>query len=260
MLTRPLARLRFLFHRFYWENFIRFGAFLSYESSFFLRWKLRFGRENILACAFGGEMELLGRDKHPVTILVRAGDRIGGLELFECDPDTGDDCFDKSHYTRVDCPAIPIFGNGIHMFVTGETAGRKSYFVRGYQGDDIRDTTLVFSKIDEHPTVRRERVLGIDRSYPPTFTWLPPEDGNYWISFLMVFSTGSMKLVTGIYSWANRWRFPFVNRVPYYYHDALPVPALEPGEPYQAVYFAIDREGWIPYLDMVPVERPADRE
>lgn len=33
--------------------------------------------------------------------------------------------------------------------------------------------------------------------------------------------------------------------------------ALEPGEPYQAVYFAIDREGWIPYLNMLPVERPA---
>lgn len=74
----------------------------------------------------------------------------------------------------------------------------------------------------------------------------------------MIFSAKTMRLKTGIYSWANRWRFPFVNRDPYYYHDALPVPSLEPGELYQAVYFAIDREGWIPYPDMLPVERRAD--
>ncbi len=258
MIARFTSRLTFLVYRFYWENFIRLGAFFSYQSSFFLRWKLRFGRENILACAFGGEVELLGKDSHPVTIIVRAGDRIGNLELFECDPDLGHDCYNKSHYTRADYPAVPILGNGIHMIVTGETAGRKSYFVRGYQGDKVRDTTLVFSKIDQHPTVRREGALSVDGAYPPTFTWPEPRDSDYWISFLMIFSPATMRLKIGVYSWANRWRFPFVNRAPYYYHDALPVPTLEPGEPYQAVYLAIDREGWIPFLDMVPVERPAN--
>ena len=258
MLTRPLARLRFLLYRFYWESFIRLGAFLSYQSSFFLRWKLRFGRENILACAYGGQVDLLGKSDHPVTIMVRAGDRIENLQLFECDPARGLDPYNRSHYTRTDLPAEPVLGNGIHMFVTGETAGRKSYFVRGFQGDAIRDTTLVFSKIEEQPTVRRPGVLEIDRAYSPTFTWPAPRDGNYWISFLMVFSTSRMRLVTGVYSWATRWRFPFVNRVPYYYHDALPVPSLDPDDTYQAVYFAIDREGWIPYLDTVPVQRPAE--
>ena len=131
MNNRFLSRLAFLIRRFYWENFIRLGAFLSYQSSFFLRRKLRFGRENILACTFGGEVEFLGKDSHPITILVRAGDQIDGLELFECDPGLGNDCYNKSHYTRVDYPVIPIFGNGLHMFVSDETAGRKSYFVRG---------------------------------------------------------------------------------------------------------------------------------
>ncbi|MDP6349500.1 MAG: hypothetical protein QF719_11490 [Chloroflexota bacterium] len=136
-------------------------------------------------------------------------------------------------------------------------AGRKSYFVRGYRGDEVRDTTLVFSKIDEQPTVRRERALTAGSGRTPTFTWPEPQNGNYWISFLMVHTAKSMKLITGIYSWANRWRFPFVNRVPYYYHGALPVPALEAGEGYGAVYFAIDREGWIPYLDTMMLEGPA---
>ena len=81
MNNRFLSRLAFLIRRFYWENFIRLGAFLSCQSSFFLRRKLRFGRENILACAFGGEVEFLGKDSHPITILVRAGDQIDGLEL-----------------------------------------------------------------------------------------------------------------------------------------------------------------------------------
>jgi hypothetical protein len=257
MITRLAARARFLLRRLYWENFIRLGAFLSYQSSFFLRWKLRFGRENILACAYGGTVDLLGKQEHPVTIMVRAGDRITNLELFECDPDAGLDAFNRDHYTKADCVGMPVLGGGIHMFVTEETTGRKSYFVRGHRGGEVRDTTLVFTKIDEQPTVRREGALTADSGHTPTFTWPEPQDGNYWISFLMVHTAKSMKLITGIYSWANRWRFPFVNRVPYYYHDALPVPALEAGEEYGAVYFAIDREGWIPYLDTMMLEGPA---
>ncbi len=253
-----VRRLRFLVCRFYWENQIRLGAFLSYQSSFLMRWKMRFGESQVLACVFGGEVDFMGGGDHPVTVIARAGKRLSRLELYECEPSDGEDCLDRGRFQLVkDVEAQPVLGSGVHIFITSDRDRGKRYFVRAY--DDRgrhRDSSFVVSKIEELPTTRREETLSVQPGYPPVFTWPAPEDDNYWISFLMIVDPEKEKLVTGVYSWANRWAFPFVTKVPYYYHDSIPVPSLEPGRPYMATYLAVDREGWIPYLDHATVERP----
>ncbi len=72
---------------------------------------------------------------------------------------------------------------------------------------------------------------------------------DLWVSFLLVVRLATMCMITGVYFWATSRRSPFINRVPYYYHDLKPAPTLEPGDTYEATYMAVDREGWIPYID-----------
>jgi hypothetical protein len=132
----------------------------------------------------------------------------------------------------------------------------KSYFVRAYDDNGrSRDSGFVVSEIEELPAAVREQALTVKPGYPPSFSWPAPEDENYWISFVRIVHPDTQELVTGVYSWATTWTFPFVTKVPYYYHDAIPVPSLEPGKSYITTYLAIDREGWIPYIDSVQIRR-----
>ena len=257
-MRRLVFRAWFLAHRFYWENMIRLGAFLSYQSSFFMRWKLNFGESQVLACVFGGDVAFMGGRDHPVTIIVRTGKRLSGLELYECDASDGRDCLDKANFVLVDdATAMPVLGSGVHFFVTSDRTSGKSYFVRAYdENGRPRDSGFVVAKIEELPTAVREQTLATRPGYPPSFAWPAPKDENYWISFVMIVDPESQQLVTGVYSWATTWTFPFVTKVPFYYHDAIPIPSLEAGKTYMATYLAIDREGWIPYIDSVEVRRP----
>ena len=105
------------------------------------------------------------------------------------------------------------------------------------------------AKIDDQPTTRQPGTLDAGISGRPELRWSAFTEPDLWISFLMVVRPATMSMITGIYSWTTSWRFPFINRVPYYYHDPTPAPTLEPGETYEATYMAVDLDGWIPYID-----------
>ena len=69
------------------------------------------------------------------------------------------------------------------------------------------------------------------------------------MSLLLVSDVEQDELVSGVYSHGRYWTFPNVARVPFYYHRPAPQPAIEPGRSYAATYVAVDRDGWIAYVD-----------
>ena len=213
------------------------------------RWKNGIADGMIMACAFGGPASLLDIPSYPVTILARGSQAVDRMELFACDPHAdGVSGLRRSQFSLVESvPAIPMFEQGgVHMFMTADQAGSKHYFVRGYMNGRAHDSDIVVSKIETEPTERRDGILQSSGGPLPTFRW-PKIEG--WISYLMVLEGAERKLITGVYSWGTAWRFPEVRHQPFFYHPLDPTPSLTPGQDYEAVYVAVDKDRWIGYLD-----------
>ncbi|MCZ6544855.1 MAG: hypothetical protein O6913_04005 [Chloroflexi bacterium] len=254
-----LSRIRFHATRTLMDGALRLAVAASGPSDRIWRWKNRRADGMVMACGFGGPAELLDIPEYPVTILARVGAGTERLELYDWDasssPGSG---LHRSDFALVpDLPAAPMFGpGGIHMFMTQDRGGDKHYFVRAYRDGKPHDSDIVFSKIDSQPTQRRDAALEVSTASAPSFAW-PNSDGDVWTSFLMVLEGPERRLVTGIYSWDDRWTFPDIRRVPYFYHPETPRPQLSPGVDYEAVYVAVDRDRWITFLDSAKFTVPA---
>ncbi len=228
---------------------LRAAVAASRSSDRLWRWKNGIADGMVMACAFGGPVSLLDIPAYPVTILARGSQSVERMELYACDPQAdGVSGLRRGDFSLVDTvPAIPMFEQGgIQMFMTPDQAGSKHYFVRAYLNGTAHDSDIVVSKIDTAPTQRRDGILESSGGALPTFHW-PQIEG--WISFLMVLEGAERKLITGVYSWGNEWRFPEVRRQPFFYHPLDPTPSLTPGQDYEAVYVAVDKDRWIGYLD-----------
>lgn len=98
--------------------------------------------------------------------------------------------------------------------------------------------------MDESATLKNDNLLSIKNGSRSIFYWFKKQKKPYWISFLLV-STGN-SMTTAIYSFLSSWRFPEVSMdVPYYYHEPKPPPQLIRNQKYEAIYMAIDSQGWV---------------
>ena len=220
-----------------------------YRNRWLRRLQLRYVENKVLACAFGGEVEFLGGRDHPVTLLARSGRDVERYALYECEPASSRRWARGTAFRRVDGVEVtPIAGMGLHKFVTTNRSDDRRYFVRATAGARVYDSNVVRAKIGSQPTVRQAEILAANRVNPPSFSW-PPVGGRGAVSLLLVSDVEQDELVSGVYSHGRYWTFPNVARVPFYYHRPAPQPAIEPGRSYAATYVAVDRDGWIAYVD-----------
>lgn len=242
-------RARFLARRRVRDGLLRLAVAASGPSDRVWRAKNRIADGLVMASALGGPAGLFDIPDYPTTILARAGGHVERLELFAAAPGSG---YRRSDFSQVDGVApAPMFGRGgIHMFMTTDRVGGMRYFVRAWIDGTAHDSDVALSKIESAPTVRRAGALQLQRdSGSATFSWPRFREPGLWTSFLLVLQGPERLMTTGVYSWDERWRFPDVRHVPFFYHPTAPPPSLTPGSDYEAVYVAIDRDRWIPYLD-----------
>ncbi len=260
------ARTRFRASRTAQQTMIRLAARLATRNPLARRAALRMGRRMVMACAYGGDLDLLDRRHHPTTILVRGPAGVERFELFECDApgDTHRHCFDKRTYRPLpNTEATPIFGAGIHRIATANTSQDRHYFVRAHLQNGSRDSDIMHAKITSHPTRHAAGALRVESGPTPSLHWPQPLDHSHWVSFLLVREQRPITdptLLTAVYSWAQHWSLPDLRHAPFYYHNPDPTPTLIPDHAYEAWWFDVDRDGWISQMDRAqfPAGQPLD--
>ena len=253
--TKRWTTSRFLVGRFVQRAAIRVSARLATHNPIARRAVLRMGRRMVMACAYGGELDLLGRGHHPATILVRGPAAVERFELFECAAaeHANHRCFEKRTYQPLpDAETMPVFGADIHRIVTKNTRDDRHYFVRAHLAGGSRDSDIMHAKLASQPTRHAAKALRVESGATPTLRWPEQQDRSHWVSFLLVREQRPITdpaLLTAVYSWATHWSFPDVHRAPFYYHDPDPIPTLLPDRSYEAWWFDVDRDGWITQMD-----------
>ncbi len=230
------------------RTFIKLAAWISYKSVLAHRAKILFGSKFILACVYGGKVDLLKKgESEPTTILFRPAVKARDFELWECRLSKDQDCKNYNSFKKINAKLLPMFEGSLYAFVTDNYKDRAHYIIRARKGRKIIASNTVLGKIDTLPSIQKNDVLSISKQKEPEFSW-PKEQGHpYWISFLLI--NDGKKMVTGIYSLLQKWRFPDIDvEVPYYYHEPKPKPRLKPGQTYEAIYMPVDKEGWIPHI------------
>jgi hypothetical protein len=234
---------------------IRLAARLATHNPLARRAVLWIGRRMVMACAYGGDFDLLDRHHHPTTILVRGPADVERFELFECAArgDAHRRCFDKRTYRPLpDKEVVPIFGAGIHRIATDNANADRHYFVRAHLRNGSRDSDIMHAQIASHPTRHTTGGLRVESGLTPTLRWPQPLDRSHGVSFLLVREhrpVTDARLLTAVYSWAQHWSFPSLRHAPFYYHDPDPTPTLKPDHAYEAWWFDVDRDGWISQMD-----------
>lgn len=224
--------------------FIRVAAAISYKSVLAHRAKMLFGSQFILACAYGGKVGILQQGKEPTTILFRPAVKSNKFDLFGCVPGRKGHCKDLGSFHKVKAKLVPILGGAIYAFVTDNFGKRTHYVVKGKRGDKTIESGVVLGKMNEAPSIRVDNSLSIKQGQNSIFSWVKRQERPYWISFLLI--GNGEKMITAIYSFLNKWRFPQVGvDVPYYYHEPKPAPQLLNNKTYEAIYMAIDNQGWV---------------
>ncbi len=255
-----MAQWQFQTRRRLEDSALRLGVLAAESSDRLWSFKNSIADGKVMACGFGGPVPMLEIADYPVTIFVRPGGNPERLELFAWDPRTSPGTgFDRTDFKPdAEVPAVPLFGqSGLQMFMTPERTGAKHYFVRAHdRNGSIRDSDLIRSKMDSAPTRGRSGALRMSPGPQPTFQWPRFDQRGLWISFLMVLEGPERTLLTGVYSWSTRWRFPDIQHVPFFYHEAHPRPILTSGMTYEAIYVAIDSDRWVRYADSLKFIAP----
>ena len=224
--------------------FIRLTAAISYKFVLAHRAKMLFGSQFILACAYGGRVGILQKGIEPTTILFRPAVKSSNFELWECIPDEEKNCKHPRSFRKVKAKLTIMFGGSMYAFVTNNFDKRAHYLVKGKRGGEVIESGVVVGKMDEVPSTQDDRILSVKNGATDIFTWNEKQEIPYWISFLLI--NNGERMITAIYSFLNSWRFPEVNvDVPYYYHEPKPVPQLIANSKYEALYMAIDNQGWV---------------
>lgn len=227
--------------------FIKLTAFISYKSILAHRAKMLFGSQFILACTYGGKVGFLQENLEATTVLFRPAIRATDFELWQCKPGSDNDCKDISTFQKVSAKLVPIVNGAMYAFVTDNHDKRMHYVVKGKKGSRTIASGFVVGKMDKMPSTRNDGIIEFTTHKEPVFSWQKEQEKPYWISFLMIHDYS--KMISGIYSFLDAWQFPEVDvDVPYYYHERRPVPKLQGGKTYEAVYMAIDQQGWVTQL------------
>lgn len=230
------------------RTFIKIATRISYKSVLAHRAKMIFGSKFILACVYGGKVDLLKKNEfEPATILFRPAVKATDFELWECRPSRDNDCKAYNSFKKINAQLLPIFEGSMYAFITDNYKGRAHYVIKARKGRRIIASNAVIGKIDTLPSIQKNDILSISKQKEPEFSWSKEQRYPYWISFLLI--NDGKKMVTGIYSYLQKWRFPNIDvEVPYYYHEPKPKPRLTRGQTYEAIYMPVDKEGWIPYI------------
>ena len=223
---------------------IRLAAFLSYRFALAHRAKMLFGSQFILACTYGGSVDFLKKERESTTILFRPAVKASDFELWQCKPSSENNCKNIDTFQKVSATLVPLMQGAMYAFVTDNDTERMHYVVKAKKGKKAIASGFVVGKMDTMLTQRNDALLKTTKGEEPDFSWPEKQQEPYWISFLLVHDYTDM--ITGIYSFLDTWQFPQVAKdVPYYYHERKPVPKLLSGKKHEAVYMAIDREGWV---------------
>jgi len=234
----------YAFKKRFYESFVRLGAELSYRSGVARTAKMTLGNKMLLACCYGGINNFMSNGKAPVSIMFRPALGSKNFVLMECKPSAKNLCINKNEFEPLKLKSKRLFDN-LYLFTTKNKNKDHKYYIKAENGKRVITSGLLDSKVSKFPTKRKE---GIVKKLGIIFSWPPSKEDNFWISFIAILDKNG-ELVTGVYNFANTWKFPDVKYVPYYYHNAKPTPRLKKGEKYKAIYLAIDRQGWIPYID-----------
>jgi hypothetical protein len=233
---------------------LRLAVWGSYAHPVLSRWRLRWADRQVLACVLAGYAGPLAA-AGTITVIARLAGPVSRWELYGCRRTSDRDCRHTSGFSLVDeATGVSMLGHGIHAFSVAAAVAPDHFFVRAHLRDRHRDSMIVRSKAQRGPTSRRTGALRLAAERPLTVVWDRAADGT-WISFSMILDGDRM--LAGVYTWARRWRVGSVARLPFYYHDAARMPPIDPGRRYTVLRLGIDPDGWVPTVDVLPIEAPA---
>ena len=199
----------------------------------------------LIACAAGGDSEILASTSLPVSIIFYPEERATDFRYFETDGLISDKR-DLSLYHQIDLNDVPLFGGFLRYFEQ-EAIEEERWGIVTY----LRDGVVHYSepirlKYSEKPTEFNNSLLDFDQSekLSPRFAW---EDGriNENVIYFHAITDANDNLISGTYTTDKKWQFYDLSNVVLNVRDVTPAPMLIPDGNYQYTMLAVSIDNWV---------------
>ena len=204
-------------------------------------------KEDIIACAAGGQEKFATNDLFPVSILFYPMDGATDIRYFETSQpsDTHDD-FEK--YIEKKLQVVPILGGHVmrilHPEVPHEVWGRVTLKTKGM----LHVSGGIRIKLTTKPSQYAPELLEIQANkLNPNFTW---QDGRLKENaiYFQVIHDKDNDLISGTYTLDKRFNFYDLSNVEINIRDINPPPTLQENEEYTFLVMGISKDNWVNFI------------
>ena len=204
-------------------------------------------KEDIIACAAGGQEQFATNDLFPVSILFYPMYGATDIRYFETSQPT-DHHDDFENYIEQKLQVVPILGGHVmrilHPAVPHEVLGRVTFETEGtlHVSEGIR------IKLTTKPSQYAPGLLEIQANkLNPRFTWQDGRIKDNDIYFQAIHDKNN-ELVSGTYTRDKRFNFYDLSNVVINIHDINPPPTLQEREEYTFLVMGISKDNWVNFI------------
>lgn len=202
-------------------------------------------RQQLIACALGGQMHFLPEPANSVSIIYYPEGNANSVKYFE----TGGsdiDIEDFSLYQEMILDDRSLFGGYLRRFIRSANTEVNWCVVTYIKEGNLHISDPILLRLPEVPTEFNSELLEIDQSInlSPEFSW---EDGivEENIIYFHVVTDNNDNLISGTYTTEKQFRFYDLGNVVLNIRDIDPPPTLMSNTGYTFTLMGISDDNWV---------------
>lgn len=202
-------------------------------------------KDNLIACAAGGQKDFLEDEEKPTSIFFYPEGNAHTFKYFETD--SGDiDSNDLSLYREKTLEEEPIFNGYLRRFIRGKNNAQIWGIVTFIKDESLHISNPIKIKLPDLPSEFNPSLLNINlnEKLSPGFSW---DDGfiDETEIYFHVVSDSNGDLISGTYTYDKSFKFYDLSNVVLNIRDVEPIPELQLNESYTMTIMGVSIDNWV---------------